>query len=84
MRKKIALYLFLGFLAGCSTTTWTKSGITYDQGKKDDAACRSQAGVVAHNPSNQEKPVLSSILDVSGSKREMYNDCMKGKGYAMR
>ena len=84
MRKKIALYLLLGFLAGCSTTTWTKSGISYDQGKKDDAACRNQAGVIAHDTSGRQKPVLSSILDVSGSKREMYNDCMKGKGYAMR
>ena len=84
MRKKVALYLLLGFLAGCSTTTWTKSGITYDQGKKDDAACRNQAGVIAHDTSSQEKPLLSSIFDVSGAKRQMYNDCMKGKGYAMR
>lgn len=76
--------MLLGFLVGCSTTTWTKVGVTYDQGRKDDAACRKQAGVIAHNPASEEKPLLSSILDISSANRDKYNDCMKGKGYAMR
>ena len=85
MRKATSISGFIAviaLLAGCMTApaTWSKVGVTMEQGSKDLEACASQANLVYQAPSMDGKLAVGAFVDASvlGSK---FDRCMEGKGY---
>jgi len=70
----------LGLLAGCTTSqvTWSKVGVTQEQGRKDLDQCAAEAGLMTREA---EGKLETGALLGRAEKDAAFERCMTGKGY---
>lgn len=88
MRKatsNLGFVAVIALLTGCmiAPTTWSKVGVTMEQGSKDLEECASKADLVYQSSSTGGQLAVGAFLDAK-DLRLRFDRCMEGKGYRKR
>ena len=78
---RLALLLAL-FLVGCSAPVYHQAGVTESQHTRDTYECRRDAEFMAPTQVTAGGMIGSlQMSDTLGRRRDMYDHCMRAKGY---
>jgi hypothetical protein len=79
--KNFMPLLVLAVLAGCAQKrVFTKEGVTPEQYKMDDAACRMEANRI-NDPEYLDRGTLLEGVSIQKKRKEQFHLCMESKGY---